>query len=126
MDIQQIDVDARNNRNGIRQRHEEDQKRVDQQREGGRKIAIAILAGLANKYKSPWIKDLSFRVNRRGVSPDQEKILDKDGRTVARLPRDWLEDAPASSDVRHKIEACLEAAIRTNHRMRISTGRNVG
>jgi hypothetical protein len=122
MDIQQID--ARNNRNDIRQQHEEDEKRLDQQREGGRKIAMAILAGLANKYKGHWINDLSFRVNRRGVSPDQEDILDTDGRTVAKLPREWLEDAPASSEVCHKIEACLEAAIRINHRMRISTGRN--
>jgi hypothetical protein len=126
MDIQQID--ARNNRNDIRQQHEEDEERVDQQMEGGRKIVIAILVGLANKYKSLWINDLSFKANRRGVSPDQEELLDKDGRTVARLPREWrewLEDSPASSDVRHKIEACLEAAIRTSHRMRISTGRNV-
>jgi len=120
MDIQPID--GRNNLNDIRQQHEDDEKRVDQQREGGRKIVMAILAGLANKCKSLWINDLSFRVNRRRVSPDQEEILDKDGRTVARLPREWLEDAPASSDVRHKIEACLEAAIRTNHRMRVSKG----
>jgi hypothetical protein len=120
MDVQQAGA-----RNDIRQQHEEDEKRVNQQREDGRKIVIATLAGLANKYKSPWINDLSFKANRRGICPDQEEILDKDGRTVARPPREWLEDAPASSDVRHKIEACLEAAIRTSRRMRISTGRNV-
>lgn len=96
----------------VRQQLEEDGKRIRQQREEGRKIVIAILKKLAIKLKRPEINDLSFRVYGIGISPDQEEIVDKNGRIAARISLDSLEDAPASSDTRRKIEARMEAYLR--------------
>jgi len=96
----------------VRQQLEESEKRVNQQRKEGRITTMRILRQLAIKLKRPGINDLSFKVYWIGISPDQEEIVDKSGRIVAKIPLENLEDAPASANARHKIGARLEAGVR--------------
>jgi hypothetical protein len=84
--------------------------KIDQQIVAGRNIAIETLnklllnAGIdSNLFR--------FKIYRPGIKPDQEVILDASGRTLARIPTEWLQDAPTGSGIRAKLEARLSSAL---------------
>jgi hypothetical protein len=89
--------------------------KIDQQMAAGRNIAIKILEKLFARTGTGNIP-FRFKTYGPGIKPDQESILDTEGRTLTRIPVERLQDAPSSSDTKAKLEAWLRAALITRLR----------
>jgi hypothetical protein len=89
-----------------------------QQIETGKKIVKEILGKLAADLKRPEINDLSFFTTDKEFDSNQVSILDETQKTIVMKVGDSdLADCPADRSVRRRLEAQLEAAVKTHYKL---------
>lgn len=92
--------------------YKDEEQRIQRQMANGRKFVGDLLNDLAIQLGRPEVKDFSFGYRSEGSSPDQERIIDSTGKTVATFPFEWLQDAPSTPEARVKLKARLEEATK--------------
>ena len=89
------------------------QQTYEEQIEAGKEIVKEILCRLASDIEQPQVNKFSFIVTDRDFDNRQISVLDPDQKKIVfKMNEDDLADAPASSPVRHRLEAQLREAVR--------------
>ncbi len=105
----------------IRKQIEEDEQRVNQQRESGKKIISENINNLSMEFMRPDISDFSFEINHKDFDCDRVSILDMNRRVVMKVTEEELTDISSSStpEVRLRFEARLRAAVVAHYKLSI-------
>ncbi len=85
-----------------------------QQVQAGKKIVREILVKLASELNEPRVNDLEFKVTDQDFDYDRISLVDpKEFNIVLKIEENDLADCPADSSIHRKLEATLNAAIRS-------------
>jgi hypothetical protein len=93
------------------------QQTYDQQIEAGKAIVKEILARFASDLSQPQVANFSFMATGRDFDNREVSVWDSERQTiVAKIKQDDLADAPATPDVRRKLEAELQVAVKAHYK----------
>ncbi|MGA7343776.1 MAG: hypothetical protein WBE72_06155 [Terracidiphilus sp.] len=110
MAIQQVD------KRDVRQQMEEDEQRINQQREAGKKIIAETINKVSKEFSRPDINSFSFERRR-----DHWYILDVNRRVVMRVSEEELTNSPSprTPEVRRRFEARIRKAVIDHYKLSI-------